>query len=50
MTFLKLGDFMREDICTIPVSDVFEVNDGCPICRMYDMLEKERWITLQARQ
>lgn len=39
MTFLKLGDFMREDICTIPVSDVFEVNDGCPICRMYDMLQ-----------
>ena len=30
---------MREDICTIPVSDVFEVNDGCPICRMYDMLQ-----------
>lgn len=26
---------MREDICTIPISEIFEVNDGCPICRMY---------------
>ena len=25
---------MRDDICTIPVSEVFEENDGCPICRM----------------
>ncbi len=31
---------MREDICTIPVSDVFEVKDGCPICRMYSVLEQ----------
>jgi len=31
---------MREDICTIPVSDVFVEKDGCPICRMYSMLEK----------
>ena len=31
---------MREDICTIPISDVFEVKEGCPICRMYSMLEK----------
>lgn len=31
---------MREDICTIPVSDAFEENDGCPICRMYDTVEK----------
>lgn len=31
---------MREDICTIPVSDVFVEKDGCPICRMYGMLEK----------
>ena len=31
---------MRDDICTIPVSEVFEVNDGCPICRMRDMLEQ----------
>lgn len=26
---------MRDDICTIPISEVFEENDGCPICRMY---------------
>lgn len=31
---------MRDDICTIPVSEVFEENDGCPICRMRDMLEQ----------
>ena len=31
---------MREDICTIPVSDAFEENDGCPVCRMYDTVEK----------
>lgn len=31
---------MRDDICTIPVSEVFEVNDGCPICRMYATVEK----------
>ena len=31
---------MRDDICTIPVSEVFEVNDGCPICRMKRTVEK----------
>lgn len=31
---------MRDDICTIPVSEVFEVNDGCPICRMRDTIEE----------
>ena len=31
---------MRDDICTIPVSEVFEVNDGCPICRMRDIIEE----------
>ena len=31
---------MRQDICTIPVSDVFEVDDGCPICRMRETVEK----------
>ena len=31
---------MREDICTIPVTDVFEENDGCPICRMKERLEQ----------
>lgn len=30
---------MREDICTIPISEVFEPKDGCPLCRMRDMLE-----------
>lgn len=30
---------MRDDICTIPVSEVFEVNDGCPICRMKKTVE-----------
>ena len=27
---------MRDDICTIPVNEIFEVTDGCPVCRMYD--------------
>ena len=31
---------MREDICTIPVSEVFEEQDGCPICRMYHTVEE----------
>lgn len=31
---------MRQDICTIPISEVFEVNDGCPICRMREIIEK----------
>ena len=31
---------MRDDICTIPVSEVFEENDGCPICRMRDIIEE----------
>lgn len=31
---------MRDDICTIPVSEVFEENDGCPICRMYHTVEE----------
>lgn len=35
---------MRDDICTIPVSEVFEENDGCPICRMRDIIE-DRIIT-----
>lgn len=30
---------MRDDICTIPVSEIFEVDDGCPICRMYKTVE-----------
>ncbi len=31
---------MRESILTIPVSEIFEPREGCPICRMRDMLEK----------
>ncbi len=31
---------MRENICTIPISDVFAPKDGCPMCRMEAMLEK----------
>ena len=31
---------MRDDICTIPVSEVFEENYGCPICRMRDTVEQ----------
>ena len=31
---------MRNDICTIPVNEVFEVNDGCPICRMYNTVQE----------
>lgn len=30
---------MREDICTIPINDVFMPKSGCPLCRMRDMLE-----------
>lgn len=30
---------MREDICTIPINEIFEPKDGCPFCRMRDMLE-----------
>ncbi len=31
---------MREDITSIPVSEVFEPRDGCPLCRLRDMLEQ----------
>lgn len=31
---------MKEDICTIPVNEVFAVKDGCPICRMRAELEE----------
>ena len=31
---------MREDICTIPINDVFMPKDGCPLCRMREMLEE----------
>ncbi len=31
---------MKENITTIPINDLFKPKDGCPICRMEDMLEK----------
>lgn len=31
---------MRQDICTIPVSEVFEIRDGCPLCRMHKTVEE----------
>lgn len=30
---------MRDDICTIPVNEIFEEKDGCPICRMRNTVE-----------
>jgi len=29
---------MRDDITSIPISEVFEPKDGCPLCRMREML------------
>jgi hypothetical protein len=34
---------MKEDICSIPVSEIFEAHDGCPFCRMHVTFE-ERFI------
>ena len=31
---------MRDDITSIPISEVFEPRDGCPICRLRNMLEE----------
>ncbi|MBE6885157.1 MAG: hypothetical protein E7487_11215 [Ruminococcaceae bacterium] len=31
---------MRDTIYTIPLTDVFEPKDGCPLCRLYDILEE----------
>lgn len=31
---------MRYDITNIPVTEVFEPKDGCPLCRLRDMLEE----------
>lgn len=31
---------MKKDITTIPISEVFEPKEGCPVCRMRDMLEE----------
>ena len=35
---------MRDDITSIPISDVFEPKEGCPVCRLRNMLE-ERSVT-----
>ena len=32
---------MKETICTIPINDIFAIKDGCPFCRMYEMLENQ---------
>lgn len=31
---------MRDDIVSIPISEVFEPKDGCPLCRLREMLEE----------
>ena len=31
---------MKDTIYTIPVSEVFEPKEGCPLCRMRDTLEE----------
>ncbi len=33
---------MQENICSIPINDVFMPKDGCPMCRMRDMLERRK--------
>ena len=30
---------MKEDICSIPINELFEPKSGCPLCRMDKMLE-----------
>lgn len=30
---------MKEDICSIPINELFEPKSGCPLCRMDQMLE-----------
>lgn len=32
---------MRENICTIPVNEIFEQKGGCPICRMRNTIEEK---------
>lgn len=31
---------MKADLCSIPVSEVFSPRDGCPLCRLRDLLER----------
>lgn len=32
---------LKEDICSIPINEIFEINDGCPLCRMRNELEEK---------
>lgn len=32
---------MQPNIATIPITDIFSETAGCPVCRMYAMLEKQ---------
>ena len=32
---------MKETICTIPINDIFAETEGCPICRMKKLVEKQ---------
>ncbi|MBQ9993834.1 MAG: hypothetical protein IJP17_03910 [Clostridia bacterium] len=32
---------MKENICTIPVNEIFEEKGGCPICRMRNLIEEK---------
>lgn len=33
---------MQENICSIPINDVFMPKNGCPMCRMKNMLEERK--------
>lgn len=32
---------MKEDICSIPINDMFVSKCGCPVCRLYETVEKK---------
>lgn len=32
---------MKPNITTIPITDIFDLTEGCPICRMHRMLEEQ---------
>ncbi|MCL2068275.1 MAG: DUF6062 family protein [Oscillospiraceae bacterium] len=36
-------NFMKESIYTIPISEIFEPKQGCPLCTLYNQLET-RWV------
>ena len=38
---------MKQDITTIPISEVLEQTDGCFVCRMRKMLEKRAGICIR---